>query len=413
MRTGSSGCHSVKRAVYPPSQPAPLGTNLPELALPRPGVNLDHVPMTAFAPSAMTALIDIPVRYDLAESTSPPLNLGDLADATALADMALGYGTSRGDAELRALIAADFGVDAEQVLVTVGAIEAMFLLAQATCAAGDRVLLATPCFPPARTVPEGLGAQVDVVPLSFHDGYRLPLDTISGLLTPRTRLVSLASPQNPSGVRFTEEELRTLLAAVRERAPNAVVLVDETYRESTYGDGPTPRSSAAMSPRIVTCSSLSKAHGAPGLRVGWLTTTDAELYERLREAKFLTTIACSTVDEFLAAQVLRRRNKILAPRAQRLRQALDELLHWTRDQPVEIVLPDGGAMCCLRLRADRFSDDAVRTFYARLAEHDTRVAPGSWFGEHDRVFRLGFGHLSASDFSAALDRLADALTVSG
>lgn len=366
--------------------------------------------MTAFAPSAMTALIDFSVRYDLAESTCPPLILGDLADAATLAAVPMAYGTSRGDARLRALIAADTGVDAEQVLVTVGAIEAMFLLAQVSCAPGDRVLLATPCFPPARTVPEGLGARVDVVPLSFDDGYRLPLDRISEALDPRTRLVSLASPQNPSGVRFTEQELHALLATVRERAPDAVVLVDETYRESTYGDAATPRSAATLSPQLVTCSSVSKAHGAPGLRLGWLTTTNTTLYDQLREAKFLTTIACSTVDEFLAAQVLRQRTEILALRAKRLREALDELLQWTRNQPVEIVLPHGGAMCCLRLPTDRFTDDAVRIFYARLAERDTRVAPGSWFGEHDRVFRLGFGHLSASDFSAALECLADALT---
>jgi hypothetical protein len=365
--------------------------------------------MTTFAPSAMTSLIDSPVRYDLAESTCPPLILGDLAGAAELTNVALGYGTSRGDAELRALIAADTGVDAGQVLVTVGAIEAMFLLASATCLPGDRVLLAAPCFPPARSVPEALGAGVDVVPLSFDDGYRLPLDAVAGALTPRTRLVSLASPQNPSGVRFTDAELCALLDAVGDRAPEAVVLIDETYRESTYGDAPTPRSAATMSSRIVTCSSLSKAHGAAGLRLGWLTTPDAELYEQLREAKFQTTIACSTVDEFLAAQVLRRRTEILAPRAQRLRRALDELLDWARDQPVEIVRPDGGAMCCLRLPRDRFPGDAVAAFYARLTGLGARVAPGSWFGEHDRVFRLGFGHLPASDFSAALDRLADAL----
>ena len=361
--------------------------------------------MTTFAPSAISALIDGPVRYDLAESTCPPLRLGELADPAELTDVVLGYGTSRGEAELRDLIAAGAGVGAEQVLVTVGAIEAMFLLAQATCGVGDRVLLATPCFPPARAVPEGLGARVDVVRLSFDDGYRPRLDAVAGALTPRTRLVSLASPQNPAGVRFTDVELSALLDVVRERAPEAVVLLDETYRESTYGDAPVPRSAAAMSSRVVTCSSLSKAHGAPGLRLGWLTTTDAELYERLREAKFLATVACSTVDEFLATRVLRRRAEILAPRARRLRRALDELLDWARDQPVEIVEPEGGAMCCLRLPADL--DPAG--FYACLAERDTRVAPGSWFGEQDRVFRLGFGHLPAGEFSAALDRLADAL----
>lgn len=363
--------------------------------------------MTTFAPSGMTALIDQPVRYDLAESTCPPLSFGDLAEPAELAEVALGYGTSQGDAELRVLVAASTGVAADQVLVTVGAVAAMFLLAQATCAPGDRVLLATPCFPPARTVPEGLGAQLDLVPLSFDDGYRLPLDRIAEALTPRTRLVSLASPQNPAGVRFTGDELHALLGLVQDRAPEAIVLVDETYRESTYGDAPVPASMATVSPRVVTCSSLSKAHGAPGLRLGWLTTTDAALYERIREAKFVSAIACGTADEFLATRVLRRSTEILRPRALRLGQALDELLAWTRDQPVEIVRPDGGALCCLRLPTDRFPD--VTDFYAQLAKHEARVAPGSWFGEHDRVFRLGFGHLPPADFRAALDRLGDAL----
>ncbi|MFC4110767.1 pyridoxal phosphate-dependent aminotransferase [Micromonospora zhanjiangensis] len=365
--------------------------------------------MTTFAPSAMTTLIDVPVRYDLAESTCPALRLGDLVDPTDLKDLALDYGTSRGDAELRALIAADAGVDAEQVLVTIGAVEAMYLLAHATCGPGDRALVVTPCFPPTRTVPEGLGGPVDLVPMSFDEGYRLPLDRIAAALTPRTRLVSVASPQNPSGVRVTDDELRALLAAVQERAPDAVVLVDETYRMATYGDGTPPASVAAMAPRVVTTSSLSKSHGAAGLRVGWLTTTDPDLYDRLREAKFVSTIACPTVDEILAAQVLRQQADILATRGQRLRQALDELLRWAEEQPVEIVVPDGGALCCLRLPADRFPDDAVGAFYDRLAERDTRVARGSWFGEEDRVFRLGFGHLAPDDFTAALDRLAAAL----
>jgi aspartate/methionine/tyrosine aminotransferase len=353
--------------------------------------------MTTFEPSAMTALIDVPVRYDLAESTSPPASLRDLGD---LSDLSLGYGTSRGDADLRALIAAGAGVDPDQVLVTVGAIEAMFLLAQAVCAAGAEVILPTPCFPPARTVPAALGARVVSVPMSFDDGFRLPLERIAAALGPRTALVSLASPQNPSGVRTDVTEL---LALVDRRAPQAVVLVDETYRESAYGDAAVPASAAAGHPRVVTCSSLSKAHGAPGLRLGWLTCTDPALYARLREAKFNTTIACSTVDEHLGASVLRRAPALLAPRAARLRGALDSLTAWSAGQPVELVVPDGGALCCLRMHGD------PSVFYPALAEQETRVAPGSWFGADDRIFRLGFGHLPPDDFAEALDRLGVAL----
>jgi hypothetical protein len=364
--------------------------------------------VTTFAPSPISTLTDVHSRYDLAESTCPPLTVGDLVDPAELAALALNYGTSRGDEELRALLAEGTAVRADQVLVTVGAIEALFLLAQVTCGPGDQVLLATPCFPPTRIVPSGLGAVIDTLPLSFADGYRLPLDTFAAALTPKTRLVSLASPQNPSGVRFTDGELRGAIDAVRERAPEAVLLVDETFHESTYGD-PVPTSAAGLAPRLVTCSSLSKALGAPGLRLGWLTTTDADLYENLRTSKFHSTVACSTVDEFLGVRVLRRRNEILAARARVLGATLAELLDWTREQPVEIVRPDGGAICCLRLPESEFTDDAVAAFYARLAENDARVAPGSWFGETDRVFRLGFGHLPPEVFSQALDRLGDAL----
>lgn len=356
----------------------------------------------------MSGLVDRPVRYDLAESTCPPLRLGELGDLASLAGLPLGYGTSRGDTESRELIAAEAGVHPDQVLITVGAIEAMFLLAQ-DCRHG-RILVAGPCFPPAREVPEGLGARVETVPLRFDEGYRPRLDAIEAALGPDVTLVSVASPQNPSGVRFTDEELGSLLDLVDRLAPEAAVLVDETYRESTYGSAPVPRSAVNLSPRVVTCASLSKAHGAPGLRIGWLVTTEAERYERLRNAKFLSTVTCSVVDELLAARVLRLRREILGSRAGRLGRALEELAAWCADQPVDLVRPDGGALCCLRLPADRFPDDAVPGFYRRLAELDARVAPGHWFGEPDRVFRLGFGHLAEADFTEALSRLAEALT---
>jgi aspartate/methionine/tyrosine aminotransferase len=365
--------------------------------------------VTTFAPSPMSTLTDVHCRYDLAESTCPSLTIGELADPAELAALSLDYGTSRGNAELRALLAEGTAVTADQVLTTVGAIESLFLLAQTLCGPGDHVLLATPCFPPTRIVPTGLGATIDTLALSFAESYRLPLDRFADALTPRTRLVSLASPQNPAGVRFTEAELRGAIDAVTERAPDAVILVDETFRESTYGDAPVPASVAGLSPRLVTCSSLSKALGAPGLRLGWLTTTDQELYEHLRTSKFHSTIACSTVDEFLGVRVVRRRAEILAPRARQLGASLAELLAWTREQPVEIVTPDGGAICCVRLPEAEFTDDAVTEFYARLASYDLRVGHGSWFGETDRVFRLGFGNLPPEVFSEALDRLADAL----
>jgi aspartate/methionine/tyrosine aminotransferase len=362
--------------------------------------------MTRFPPAPMSDLTDVHMRFDLGESTVRPLSVGDLLTPPVLerlAAVSTGYTHSAGDPELRAAIATEVGVDADQVLVTTGASGAMFLTALAV-SDGD-IVLTTPCFPPARTVPAALGLRAVVVPLSFSDGYRLRLDAIADALGPRTRLVSLASPQNPSGVRFTESEIRDLLALIDERAPDAVLMLDETYRQTAFGDDKVPLSMAGLHPRLVTTSSLSKSHGAAGLRIGWLTSTDPAFYESVRKAKFNTTVCGSAIDELLAVEVLRRQDELLASRRAFLTTALDTLSRWASDQPLDLVRPDGGALASLRLR----SADPDR-FHAALAAQETRVGRGSWFGESDDVIRIGFGHLAPDEFEAALDRVSSALS---
>jgi aspartate/methionine/tyrosine aminotransferase len=366
----------------------------------------------------MSALVDRPVRFDLAESTCPSLRLGDLltpAVLARLADEEIGYGTTEGDPELRALIAADAGVRPDQVLVTAGASSALFLVTFSVCGPGDHAVLLAPYFPPTRAVLDALGVRTSTVGLAFDRGYRLDeqaLEAVAAALTPSTRLVALASPQNPSGVRFTEPQLRRLVQRMNALSPRAVLLVDETYRESTYRGEAAPASAAGLGRSVVTCSSLSKAHGAPGLRVGWLTATDPTLRERLRAAKFNTSVCCSGVDEALAVEVLRRRTEVLADRSTLLTATVDILARWARAHAdvVEFLPPDGGAMCCLRLRADRVDDTAVARFYAALAEREVRVAPGTWFAEPDRVFRIGFGHLPENSFRVALGRVGEVLS---
>jgi len=162
-----------------------------------------------------------------------------------------------------------------------------------------------------------------------------------------------------------------------------------------------PPSAATLAPGVVTCSSVSKAHGAPGLRLGWLTCTDPALLGRLREAKFQTTISCSRVDEFLAARVLSRAAEILAPRAAFLERSLAELARWAEKQQVAMVTPDGGPMCCLRLQAEV----DVAAFHRRLAARETRVAPGAWFGIAIAATYLGVGEGARAAVARwALDR---------
>ncbi len=368
-----------------------------------------------FPYNEIISLLDVNRPFNLAESTSQDLTLGellDLAGSDAIRGLTLGYGTSSGLMALREQVAFACKIRAEQVITTQGTALGLFLLAFETCRAGDEAVLATPCFPPSRDCLVGAGVTVREVKLSFEDGYRLDLARIAECLSAKTKLISIASPQNPSGVQTSRADVEQLLALMERRAPNALLFVDETYREATYGDSAPVDSVAALHPRIVTGASVSKAFGAPGLRTGWLTVQDAELRQRLVIAKMNMVISGSVLDETLAAALLRHRDKVLDPRRRLLDGTLSELAGWCEIERhrIDWIRPNAGALCCLRLRTDAFDEVAVAKFWDELPGRDLQLASGAWFGESQRVFRLGFGYLPPTRLAPALNALSSAMT---
>ncbi|MEN2470033.1 pyridoxal phosphate-dependent aminotransferase [Burkholderia sp. GS2Y] len=367
-----------------------------------------------FPYNEIISLLDVNRTFNLAESTSQDLTVGELLDLAGLEpvrNLKLGYSQSAGAAALRDAIADTCNVPVAQIVTTQGTALGLFLLAYELCRPGDEAVLATPCFPPSRDCLVGAGATVREVRLSFENGYRLDLAQFEASLSPNTRLVSIASPQNPGGVQASRAEIDGLLALMARRCPDAILFIDETYREATFGDAAVAASFAGVDARIVTGSSVSKALGAPGLRTGWLTVADAGLRARLLVAKLNTVISGSVLDETLAATLLRNRERVLAPRRRLLADALDVVSGWCEGERgrVEWVRPDAGALCCVRLRADAFDEQAVARFWHVLPEYDLQLASGTWFGESSRVFRLGFGYLPLERLSPALSALSRAM----
>ena len=242
--------------------------------------------MNRFPENDIISLVGTPPRYDLGESTRPDLRLADLLDADALGGLPLGYGTAAGDPALRAAIATAHGVAADDVVVTAGGMHALFLLAFVLCGRGDDAVIATPCFPLARNALAVVGANIRAARVSFDRGYRFDPRDLRSALSPRTKLVSLASPQNPSGVAIPPATLRETMQLMQEICPEAYLLIDETYREAAYADDPIAESALALGPKVISVASLSKCHGAPGLRIGWAITRAADLSRQLVVGKF-------------------------------------------------------------------------------------------------------------------------------
>ena len=368
--------------------------------------------MRQFPASPITALIDSTPRYNLGESMGRDATVAELLgpeDLAALAGVRLGYGTSAGEEGLRAQVAARHGIPADQVLITSGAAAALFLAAL-LCGDGE-IVVGQPCYPPMLAALRGTGTPLVTVRSQFGDGYRIDLDAFRAALSPRTQLAMFASPQNPSGVPITPGEVEQMLAAMSRTCPGALLLIDETYREATYGDAPAAGTFAGLSPQLLTCASLAKAFGTPGLRIGWLTVPDPDLYEQFRLAKFNTSLACGTLDEFLAGTVLAQADELLARRAAMLADGRGIVERWIKAHTgrLDWLRPQAGAFCCLRLDPGSFGPEAVDRFHRRLAQQGTLVARGPWFHDSAQVFRIGFAYGPPADLQQGLDIISAAL----
>lgn len=370
--------------------------------------------MIKFPHNEIISLLDENLRFNLAESTSQDLAVGDILTDEGLerlGQLRLGYGSSQGSSELRGELAKHLELSPEDVLLTNGAVAAIFLTTFVLCEAGDEVVTVAPNFPPTLDIIPALGAQRRVVKLTFDEKYCLTAETLAEYLSEKTKLIVLATPHNPSGVAIPIEEIKNILAFVEEKCSEAWLMIDETYREATYGNESGIKSASNLSNRIITTASFSKCHGAPGLRVGWLTCQSNELMKQLVLAKMNTVISCSVVDELLALEVFRHRKNILNARRKVLHEAVELTSDWVRQNSeyVEWVRPEAGALCCIRLRESIFNDNSLNEFIRQSRSHQLQLAFGTWFSDDARIFRLGFGYLPITEFKLALAALSNLL----
>ena len=238
------------------------------------------------------------------------------------------------------------------MIVTPGAVAALFIVHTALLEPGDHIVVARPNYATNVETPRAIGADVTYLDLAFEDGWVVDPARIAGLMTPRTRLVSLTTPHNPTGTTLDEATLRDVIAVV-ERA-GARLLLDETYREMTFG-APLPVA-AGLSPSVVSVSSLSKTYGLPGIRIGWLVTRDRALRDTFLAAKEQILISGSLVDETIALAALRRRPAWLP----RIRARIDEAFGITARWLVTATLASSGSRRGAASSASRGSVPASR-----------------------------------------------------
>ena len=217
-----------------------------------------------------------------------PVLLRELLDLAgggmdALLDTPLNYPEVNGDQALRERIAALYeGAGPENVLVTVGASEANYLLANTLLEPGDELAVMRPTYVQVEGAARNRGTVVRTFALDEERGWALDTDALDAAINERTKVVAVVNPNNPTGKILTEAEMDAIVRAA-ERV-GAWLIADEVYGGAERERNDETPSFFGRYDKVIGVNSLSKAYGLPGLRLGWIVAPEEMNHQTLAPA---------------------------------------------------------------------------------------------------------------------------------
>ncbi len=342
------------------------------------------------------------IRYNLAESSVRDLPFNELN--IDLSNLVLAYPEHRGSELLRSLIlenSPDFTID--DVLVTTGAAMALFMISTTLLSKNDHIVVIRPNYATNLETPRAIGCEMTVVDLDFNQNFDLNTEGVLRALKPNTKLISLTNPHNPTGKLYAPETIKAIIDIAEKH--NCYLLVDETYRDLNFQTPLLPYT-ASLSEKVISVCSLSKAFGAPGIRIGWLICRDKALMHTLLAAKEQMILGNAIIEEAIAEHLLAQKATFLAPIHAHIRENFAYMKSWMSEQKyLEWVEPQAGVVSFPRLKEgwgfDNFSNFQNTLYH----DYQTVVGYGHWFEQSERYFRIGFGYPSKEDLKEGLRRL--------
>lgn len=355
------------------------------------------------------------VKYDIAESGILPLSTNDLLNFEPEAERAstlerllqlpLGYSEARGTVALRSALASTYtNVSPDQVLVTTGAIEANFLLFNVLLDKGDHVIAPYPAYQQLYTVPQTIGCDVSLWKVGPETNYRYDVDALERMVTPKTRLIIVNTPHNPTGAMLSPADAKRVYALAE--SVGAWVIGDEAYRWLSVPDGdPFAAPVVESGPRGISVGTLSKPYGLPGLRIGWIAGPE-DIIQKCWSMRDYISLSPGKLNDALACLGLKHHDKIIARNREIITANLAAASAWIhgRRDVLSWTPPKGGLLALLKYN---LPVDSLTLADKLALEYSVMLAPGSAFG-YEHHLRLGIGQ-RPDIFAAGLAETGKAL----
>ena len=338
-------------------------------------------------------------RWNLAETCVHSMTVGELLALSGkgeevlreLSDTRLTYGEIEGSLRLRRGIAGLYrAMGPENITVTNGAIGANALTMLTLVEPGDRVISVLPTYQQHYSIPESIGARVDILRLREENGWLPDPDELRRLVREaggRVRMININNPNNPTGSVMGEGLLREIVEIAREAG--AWLLCDEVYRGLTHQGDPYGPSVADLYEKGISTGSMSKVYSLAGLRLGWIAGSgeQGELRERLNRQRDYHIISVGRLDDLLAAVALESREAISRRNLAICRENAAILEDFVQSQPrISYVKPQGGTTAFLKYHLPMASADLCRKLQA---ETGVMLLPGSAL-DVEGYLRIGY-----------------------
>ncbi len=317
-----------------------------------------------------------------------------------LSKLHLGYTESQGDPQLRKMVSNLYsGVDSENILMYTGAEEGIFSFVNAVLDPGDHIIVMFPAYQSLYQIAKDRGVDVSYWDCIEDDGWRPSLENLRQLVKNNTRALIINTPHNPTGFLFSHDEIHEIVEICKNE--DIYLFSDEVYRYSEYDSNDRLLSAVEIYDKAVTLGVMSKPMGLPGLRIGWIATKDAEVYQKMQHFKDYVTICGSAPSEFLAKVAMSHFDVIM----KRNRDLIQSNLHILRNfmnsnkDVFQWVEPKAGNIAFIRLLLDMDVD----TFCDQLREQENvLLLPASTYEYGQNHFRIGFGRKNFEDGLARL-----------
>ena len=339
---------------------------------------------------------EVGAKYNIAETCVDSISMNDLFELIGedkteflnrLCARRLSYGDIEGLPEFRKGVCGLYKtLNIENIVPTHGASGANHHVFYSLISPGDRVVSIMPTYQQLYSIPESYGADVQILHLSKENNYLPDLEKLRRLVTPKTKMICINNPNNPTGALMSEQLLREIVKIAR--SADAWILCDEVYRHLSQEDGWCP-SIVDLYEKGISVSSMSKVFSLAGLRLGWIATHDMSVVKSCLSHRDYNLVSCGVFDEMLAAAALKHSDKLLERSRKIVRENLQILDNWVSSEPhVSYVKPKAGTTALVYYDLDIPSYEFCEEMYKKTGAF---VTPGDCF-EVPHSMRIGYAY---------------------